>query len=75
MRNLSVAIGNSTPTEKKISILQSKFKKISAMVDEHIVWAINRLRSRLAGEQGITDQGPANKTLSSDVVAVKRHPN
>jgi epoxyqueuosine reductase len=56
MRNLSVAIGNSTPSEKKILILQSKLNKISTMVDEHIEWAINRLRSRLAGEHEMTDQ-------------------
>ena len=56
IRNLSVAIGNSTPSEKKILMLQSKLSKISTMVDEHIEWAINRLRSRLAGEHEMTDQ-------------------
>ena len=45
------------------------------MVDEHIDWAINRLRSRLAGKQEITDQGPANKNLSNDVVAVDEIPD
>jgi epoxyqueuosine reductase len=43
-RNLAVALGNSTKSEKTIQQLQKKLGTVSDLVDEHIRWAISQLR-------------------------------
>lgn len=48
MRNIAVALGNSPPHQDTVRLLESKRGSISALVDEHINWAINRQQELLA---------------------------
>jgi epoxyqueuosine reductase len=41
-RNLAVALGNAPPSLAIIEALQSQLGKVSPLVDEHIVWALDR---------------------------------
>ena len=43
MRNLAVAIGNGPVSQQALSALEKRKGTVSAMVDEHIDWAIERL--------------------------------
>ena len=45
-RNISVALGNAPYEDKTIRILEQALGKNSKMVDEHIMWAINTLKSK-----------------------------
>ena len=45
-RNLAVALGNGSPSEAAITALRSARANASAMVAEHIDWALARLASR-----------------------------
>ena len=42
LRNIAVALGNSTTTEELIKVLQQRLKDTSVMVQEHIVWALEQ---------------------------------
>ena len=46
MRNLAVALGNGRPSETATRALRSRLGEISDMVDEHILWALERLDAR-----------------------------
>ena len=46
MRNLAVALGNGRPSETSTRALRSRLGEISDMVDEHILWALERLGAR-----------------------------
>ncbi len=50
MRNVAVALGNSKPSTNKIEALSQRLGAISDMVDEHIVWAIEKQRAGLSAE-------------------------
>jgi epoxyqueuosine reductase len=43
LRNLAIGLGNADPTSENIAALESKKNYPSAMVQEHIDWALNRL--------------------------------
>ena len=43
MRNVAVALGNGRSTDAATDALRSRLGKVSAMVDEHIIWALERL--------------------------------
>ena len=45
-RNLAVALGNSEADDQKIAVLKSKIGNISEMVDQHILWALEKLNSK-----------------------------
>ncbi|MDH5630193.1 MAG: tRNA epoxyqueuosine(34) reductase QueG [Gammaproteobacteria bacterium] len=45
-RNLAVALGNSEADDQKIAVLKSKIGNISQMVDQHILWALEKLNSK-----------------------------
>ncbi len=45
MRNISIALGNAEKSADVVNALQQKKQKISALVDEHIDWAIARQKS------------------------------
>jgi epoxyqueuosine reductase len=44
LRNLAVALGNSNGGERAISALKAKQQHASALVREHVNWAIDRLQ-------------------------------
>ena len=44
-RNLAIALGNGPPDEEVINALKTTLPKASAMVAEHIRWALARLSS------------------------------
>lgn len=44
-RNLAIALGNGTATQKAIDALQAGLGRSSELVDEHIHWALDRLRA------------------------------
>ena len=43
MRNVAVALGNGRSTDGATDALRSRLGDVSAMVDEHIIWALQRL--------------------------------
>jgi len=45
LRNLAVALGNSEPNKKISETLQSRLNNPSALVREHVEWAINKYKS------------------------------
>jgi len=45
LRNLAVGLGNAPYSEAIVDALQSRRGKISALVDEHIDWALQRVRA------------------------------
>lgn len=45
LRNLAIGLGNAEPNSENIAALESKQSYPSAMVQEHIEWALARLRS------------------------------
>jgi epoxyqueuosine reductase len=45
LRNLAIGLGNAEPTRDNIAALESRQAYPSAMVQEHIQWALNRLHS------------------------------
>ena len=45
-RNLAVALGNSEADDQKVAVLKSKIGNISEMVDQHILWALEKLNSK-----------------------------
>jgi epoxyqueuosine reductase len=47
MRNIAVAIGNSTPAQSKVALLTARLGQVTDMVDEHIEWALDRQRAGL----------------------------
>ncbi|HAU42594.1 MAG TPA: tRNA epoxyqueuosine(34) reductase QueG [Gammaproteobacteria bacterium] len=55
MRNVAVALGNGISTAAATDALRSRLGKVSAMVDEHIIWALQRLgapdASTIAGQE------------------------
>ena len=50
-RNLAVALGNGSPTAAAIDALREARPGASAMVGEHIDWAVDRLTRRSAGSE------------------------
>ena len=44
LRNIAVAIGNSTPSKELITTLEAKRENVSDMVKEHIDWALEELK-------------------------------
>jgi epoxyqueuosine reductase len=46
LRNVAVALGNGPPTPQAISLLENRRADVSAMVREHIDWALVRLRAQ-----------------------------
>jgi epoxyqueuosine reductase QueG len=45
-------LGNSKPSTNKIEALSKRLGTISDMVDEHIVWAMEKQRAGLSVEDG-----------------------
>jgi epoxyqueuosine reductase len=45
-RNLAVAIGNGSPSDAAIAALEARRSQATALVLEHIDWALRRLRAR-----------------------------
>ena len=43
MRNVAVALGNGRSSDAATDALRSRLGAVSAMVDEHIIWALHRL--------------------------------
>lgn len=50
LRNVAVGLGNGPATQHAIDVLTARLPTGQSMVDEHIVWAINRLTDRGAEE-------------------------
>lgn len=48
MRNLAVALGNAEAGEDVVAALEAGIGRVSALVDEHIRWALQRQREALA---------------------------
>lgn len=46
LRNVAVALGNGPATAQAIEALNNRFGKHSALLDDHILWALTRLRGR-----------------------------
>ena len=46
-RNLAVALGNDNGKAENIIALKNKLHKVSNLVDEHIIWAINEQKKKL----------------------------
>ena len=46
LRNIAVALGNGHPDQASITALQARLKDTSAMVQEHILWALQQLDLR-----------------------------
>ncbi|MEO1079938.1 MAG: tRNA epoxyqueuosine(34) reductase QueG [Pseudomonadota bacterium] len=51
LRNIAVALGNGPATGKSIAALNGRREHPSALVREHVEWALDRLRSRREGDQ------------------------
>ncbi len=49
LRNLAVALGNAPPAARIVAALEARRSTVSAMVGEHIDWALARQRTALAG--------------------------
>ncbi|MDD2743764.1 MAG: tRNA epoxyqueuosine(34) reductase QueG [Rhodocyclaceae bacterium] len=47
LRNIAVALGNATPDPGNLAALESRLEHPSALVHEHIVWAITQQREKL----------------------------
>jgi epoxyqueuosine reductase len=45
-RNLAVALGNSSPSPEALAALERRLDEASALVREHLEWAIDRLKGR-----------------------------
>jgi epoxyqueuosine reductase len=50
LRNVAVALGNGTPTGENLAALEARRSDPSALVREHVAWAIERLRTVRARE-------------------------
>ena len=50
VRNIAVALGNSTPDPKTIDLLKSRRNSVSELVDQHIDWAISQQLSGINDE-------------------------
>jgi epoxyqueuosine reductase len=46
LRNVAVALGNAPPTDEVAAALMARVEYPSAMVREHVLWALNRLKCR-----------------------------
>jgi len=53
-RNIAVALGNGSPSEAAMTALQAARAGASAMVGEHIDWALARLRAQIRTGSGTT---------------------
>ncbi|MEL7044000.1 MAG: tRNA epoxyqueuosine(34) reductase QueG [Pseudomonadota bacterium] len=51
LRNIAVALGNGPATGKSIAALNGRREHPSALVREHVEWALDRLRSRRESDQ------------------------
>lgn len=63
MRNIAVALGNATFSEEIIIALHARLGRISALVDEHIEWALMRHRHAQQAQANVHDN---NVTLQSN---------
>jgi epoxyqueuosine reductase len=52
LRNIAVALGNGPATPDAIAALERRTQHPSALVREHVVWALNRLRNRPSPASG-----------------------
>jgi len=50
LRNVAVALGNSTPTQEALAALEARQNHPGALLGEHVAWAIRRLRRDRARE-------------------------
>ncbi|MBU2980130.1 tRNA epoxyqueuosine(34) reductase QueG [Alteromonas sp. C1M14] len=48
LRNIAVAMGNATPSEQLFHALEARNGKVSALVQEHIDWALDELKTKQA---------------------------
>jgi epoxyqueuosine reductase len=49
LRNIAVALGNAPPTPDNLAALNSRLDDASALVREHVRWALDELAARAAG--------------------------
>ena len=47
LRNIAVALGNAKTTERILSALKSRANEKSAMVREHVVWALEQHKEKM----------------------------
>jgi len=47
LRNIAVALGNAKTTERVLSALKSRANEKSAMVREHVVWALEQHKEKM----------------------------
>jgi len=56
-RNIAVALGNAPTSEPLIQALQQRHQAASALVAEHISWALEQHRARSSAPNRVSDQG------------------
>jgi epoxyqueuosine reductase len=59
LRNVAVALGNGPPSAQSISALEDRIADASALLREHIEWALRRLRSGAPRAQVVDQPGLA----------------
>ena len=59
LRNIAVALGNGAPAPEAIAALTARTDHPSALVREHVAWALERLASGTAAGRGAPDHEPA----------------
>ncbi|MFM7706959.1 MAG: tRNA epoxyqueuosine(34) reductase QueG, partial [Gammaproteobacteria bacterium] len=55
LRNIAVALGNGPPTAEARAALEARRAHPSALVREHVAWALARLEAAIKAPRGAAD--------------------